>query len=64
MNDPKCYCAGCGLATDAPVHGEYCSTECAESAGVDTRPLSEKWAEWESERAYRCGYEYACGYRD
>lgn len=62
--EPMAYCPECGIGTDAPLEGGFCCEECAASAGVDTRPLAEKWAEWMAEKSYRCGYDYACGYCD
>lgn len=63
-DEPKCYCGECGEGCDDPVHGGYCSEECAAAAGVDTRPLAERWAEWASDISYRSGIDYACGYHD
>lgn len=38
-----------------------CCAECEKEWAIE---FSNRWREWESERAYQCGYDYACGYVD
>lgn len=63
--DVRCPVCGaefeCSLRQAAAEVPPCCCTDCEQQWPA---VLKAQWDEWEAERHYRCGYDYACGYYD